>query len=217
MALPRDSAAEQLGVMTLDLAGPTGGLIKFGLEAIWANDKARAFEKFPGGLGSMYTAYRWSQHGVRAPNGAEIVRDAETNQLRDLTAGEIAGKVLGLNPTAVSDAREILFKQYSAKIYWTSRRSMLLDDMWTAVLQNDREAKADVQKAIAEFNAGVPKEPQFAGLRVTPRDIAQSIQKRKKEKRATEMQSTTQRKYRGVYEEVRQSYDPPESASGGRP
>lgn len=208
LAHPRKSMAEELGILVLDLAGPTGGFIKFGLEAIGSNkSKAETFEKLPGGAGNIYTAYRWTQNGVRAPTGAQITFDLKTGQLRDLTADEIAGKFMGFNPTIVSQNREIRFNQYDRKVYWETRRQDLVQDLWTAILQKDREAEADAKKAILEYNAGVPAE--YKAMRLTGADIMRSLQSREKIKRADENQTTTSRRYRPLYEDVRQSYDQP--------
>lgn len=208
LAHPRDSQEEQIGSLVLDLAGPAGGFIKFGLEALNPNkSKAEAFSKLPGGMGNIYTAYRWSQQGVRAPTGAQITHDLETGKLRDLTAYEIAGKALGFNPAIVSQNREIRFEQYDRKVYWEARRKMLVDDLWKARVEKDREAEKDAKTAIVEYNASVPAE--YKSLRLSGADIHRSLQARQKIMRADESQVSPQRKYRPLYEDVRQSYDQP--------
>lgn len=208
LAHPRDSVSENVGELILDLAGPTGGFIKFGLEAILSKKgKAETFEKLPGGIGNIYTAYRWSQHGVRAPTGALVTHDLETGKLRDLTPEEILGKALGFNPTIVSQNREVRFNQYDRKVYWQTRRSILLEDYWHAILEKDREAIADTKKSIVEYNAGVPAEHKE--MRLSGSDIARSIQSRQRIKRFDEEQTTSQRRFRPLYEDVKGSYDRP--------
>ena len=210
LAHPRDNIAETVGTLVLDMAGATGGFIKFGLEALFGKkSKAEAFEKLPGGLGNIYTAYRWSQYGVRAPSGALITHDLETGKLRELTADEILGKALGFNPTIVSQNREVRFAQYDRKIYWQTRRQGLLEDVWTAHWQKDREAQADAKKAITEFNSAVPV--QYKDLRVTGADIARSVKARERVRRFDEKQVAPQRRYKSLYRDVKGSFEPPES------
>src|SRR3990167_4226859 len=208
LAHPHGSMSEQVGNLMLDLAGPTGGFIKFGLEAIDSKKGPKeAFSKLPGGVGNIYTAYKWSQEGVLAPSRAQITFDLETGQLRDLTAEEIFGKALGFNPTVVSQNREIRFNQYDRKVYWQERRQILVNDLWKARDQKDREAEADVKKAITEFNTGIPAE--YKALRLNGMDLSNSMRQRQRIKRADEQQSTTQRRYRPLYEDIGESYARP--------
>ena len=206
LAHPRGSMAEQLGVLSLDLAGPTGGFIKFGLEAIFS-DKPRSevFERLPGGAGNIYTAYQWSQKGVLAPSRAMVTRDAETGQIRDLTSSEIFGKALGFNPEIVSRSRALRFEQYDRQIYYQTRRSLLIEDLFRARDQKDKKAEADVKKAIAEYNIDIPAE--YKALRLTGGDIMTSLQKRQKDKKFDEAGLPRSRKYRGLYEDIKESHD----------
>lgn len=205
---PGDNGTELFGNLVLDLLGPTGGLIKYGFESIAStNGYRKATSMLPGGVGNILTAYKWSEEGVRAPSGAIVTHDLETGELRDLTAGEIAGKALGFNPTVVSQNKEIRFNQYDRKIYWETRRKMLMDDYWEATWRKDPEALADAKRSVSEFNMGVPAE--YRALRLTGADLAKSMQTRRRQVRVEEAQSTTSRKYRQVYEDVKRSYDQP--------
>jgi len=204
---PGDNPAEQVGTLTLDLLGAAGSFIKFGMEAT-LNTKplSEDAQRLPGGIGNIYTAYYWSQHGVRSPTGAEITRDPQTGKIRELTDLEIWGKALGFNPTIVSENRQIRFAQYDRKIYWQTRRDMLLDDVWRAKWQKDREAEADVRKAITDFNAAIPSD--YADLRVKPVDIARSMKARQRVKRFEEQGTTPQKRYRSLYRDVKDSFAP---------
>lgn len=207
LANPGDNFNETVGALMLDMLGPTGGLAKFGLETAFSNKSpAEAFQKLPGGMGNIYTAYYWTQHGVTAPNGALVTHDLETKQLRDLTATEIFGKTLGFNPTVVSENRAIRFDQYDRQMYYQSRRKGLLDDVWKARWQHDKEAEKDARTAVIDYNASIPAE--YKALRIGGGDIAKSMQARLREKIAAEKQVPTQHRYRGLYKDVLESYDP---------
>lgn len=208
LAHPKDDVSSSVGTLALDLAGPAGGFVKWGLDLFISNKPpSETFARLPGGLGNIWTAYKWSQDGVRAPSGALITHDLQTGKLRDLTATEIFGKALGFNPTIVSQNREIMFAQYDRKIYWQTRRDILLDDYWRAHWQKDREAQADVRKAVTKFNESIPDE--YRTLRVTGADIARSVQSRQRIKRFEERQSTPQRRYRPLYKDVKESFGQP--------
>jgi len=206
LASPKGTAAEQAGTLALDLLGPFGGFLKFAAEMM-VSDKptAQKLEKLPGGLGNIYTSYRWSEDGVRAPTGALITKDPQTGELRDLTAVEIAGKALGFNPTVVSENRELRFAQYDRKVYWVTRRQNLMDDMWRARLQKDDDAIADSKQAVKDYNASIPV--QFRSLRISGTDVQRSMHTRAQRMKADEAGKPAERRYRGVYQDVESSFE----------
>lgn len=201
-----DNIQEQTGALVLDIMGPLGGYIKFGLDAAFNKDASlETYSKIPGGIGNFLSAYHWSQQGVRAPTSALVTFDLETGKPRDLTAGEIFWKALGFNPTVVSQGREIRQDQYDRKVYWTTRRKELLDDYWKATWQKDVEAKADVKKAISDYNAGIPQ--QHKSLRISGAEIQRSLQERRRNLQRDQARLPSERRYESVYRDVLQSYD----------
>jgi hypothetical protein len=208
LAHPRDSAAETIGTMAIDMAGPTGSLIKFGVDLLISDRPVGdTMTKLPGGLGNIWTAYKWSQEGVRAPSMAQVTHDEQTGKLRDLTAGEIVGKALGFNPLVVSQGRETAWNQYDQKMYWQGRRKHLTDDYYRAWVLKDREGMADVRKAVTRYNENVPGE--YRSLRITSGDLSRSVQAHERQRRAEEAQTTPQRRYKPLYREIRESYESP--------
>jgi len=206
LAHPRGDPEEQVGDLVLDMMGPAGGFLKFGLGALTGpKSTAEAFERLPGGLGNIYNAYRWDQQGVRAADGSLVTIDKKTGKLRDLTAVEIVGKAFGLNPTVVSENRQIRFEQYDQQMYWQSRRKALLDDIWRAKWQKDREAEADARKAVSDFNASIPAKDRV--LKITGADIAKSIQTHQQRKRMEEQGKAPERRFRPLYKDIRESHE----------
>lgn len=197
-----------VGSLALNLMGPAGGILNWLLRTgFGAGGWQEGMKRAPGAIGNIYNGFKWSEEGVLAPDRSRVTRDLKTGELRDLTTGEIFGKVLGFNPTVVSANREILFAQHDARMYWTARRDRLLDDMWKARDQQDREAMADVRKAIDEYNEWVPE--QFRReLRLTPKQLADSYKARSRQKRLSERGLPHQKRYRGLYRDIRESYDP---------
>jgi len=208
LAHPGDSMEKTFGSLVLDLMGPTGSFVSLGLNAMYSNKSpAEIMSRLPGGMGNIYTAYKWTQEGVRAPTGALVTHDLETGKIRDLTMTEIAGKALGFNPTIVSQNREVRFNQWDRQVYWQSRRKDLLDDYWKATWQKDKDAIADTKRAVAEFNEAIPED--FKEVRIRGADIAKSMNVRRKQMMADEQQRSTSKRYQNLYVDVAESYDRP--------
>lgn len=205
---PKDKIAETVGTLALDMAGPAGGFIKFGLEATFSSKPpGEVFQKLPGGLGNIYSSYYWNQHGVRSPSGALVTHDLQTGKLRELTATELWGKAMGFNPTIVSENRSIMFDQWDRKMFWQNKREMMMEDVWRATWQKDKKGEADARKAIKEYNAAIPAE--YKDLRVTGADIAKSMQARRRTVAKEEQNEPVQKRYRSLYKDVKESYDRP--------
>jgi hypothetical protein len=86
--------------------------------------------------------------------------------------------------------------------YWQGRRSDLMDRYWQAVRSGDEKLRTEVVKAQDEFSKNVPDRK----LRITPKDRNESIRSHKKQVAAGEKYGTTQKKYRGVAQEVGDTY-----------
>ena len=192
-----------------DLMGPLGSVIHWGLETAFGNKPLlQSMGRAPGAIGNLFSSYIWSKDGVRGPNGNLITFDQKTNKLRDLTDAEIFGKALGFNPSIVAQNREIMGEQHDVRMYWTTRKQRILDDNWRATYQKDREAIADVRKAMADYNESLPPEYR-SSMRITGKDLFRSIQAHRASQRMLETQGTPNRKVRPMYQDVRKSYGQP--------
>lgn len=197
-----------VGALALNILGPTGGLIEWLLKTGFGKGGfEEGMKRAPGAIGNVWNAYTWAHEGVRSPSGALITRDLKTGELRDLTTVEIYGKALGFNPTIIAQNREILFSQHDARMYWLGRRDRLLDDIWKATVQQDREAMADVMKNIEEFNNEIPEDYR-GSLRLTLKQIADSRKARMRNMRLEERGLPPQKRFRELYRDVRDSFDP---------
>ena len=206
LATPEQTVAGTVGTLVLDMFGPAGGLVKFGIEAVFGGKPlSESMTHFPGGIGNAYSAYYWSKYGVRSPEKAIISFDEETGKPRELTAVELWGKAAGFNPTVVSQNREIQSEQRELKIYWTARRAGLLDDVWTADWQKDPEGKADARRAVEDFNSSIPVE--YKALRITGKNIQDSLVARRKAQRLAQQQKAPQKKLNAPYQEIRESFE----------
>lgn len=214
---------EAVGSMAFDMAGPLGGFVRFGLQwyhsvstkGFMEGNKAAA-RYAPGGVGNMINAYIWAQDGVKNALGAEITldKDPETGKLRprDLTAGEIQGKALGFNPEVVARNREIAWAQYDLKMYWQTRRQRHINDWVRARDEGDREAMADTKRVISEFNEAVAGEDWSKDFKIIPKNLSDAWKNHRKGVRQSEAGLPREKRYRRLYEDVRESFEPGESS-----
>lgn len=208
----QENTEEMVGSVALDMMGPAGGVVKFGLALgqtrLFGGSKplSEAGKRFPGGIGNIWTAVDWDQNGVRGPNGGLIT--LENGKPRDLTTLEIYGKALGFNPAIVAENREKFYVSHDRQMYWQAKRKGLLDDLNRADWQGDAEGKADAKRAISEFNASLPEDPLYKGLKIAPKDISQSLASHRRGRRAEEKGEPTQKRYKGLHQDIRRSFDP---------
>lgn len=122
---------------------------------------------------------------------------------REIQYWEVTAKALGFQPASISRAQYIKGGQYDARMFWTARRKTLLDSLMQAQeIAKDREATADVRRAIEEFNKRVPS----PGLRITSKTIEQSINRRRDAIEAAEEYSTVQKSLQDVYRQQLESF-----------
>jgi len=212
-----------MGAATLDVLGPLGGVLKFGLQSYSAMTSQKTWKdaaKYtPGGLGNLVNAYIWSQEGVLGPDGGKITLERTPEGKlapRDLTWPEIAGKALGFNPEIVARNREANFTSFDQKVYWQSKRTELIKANVRAREEGDGEAISDTKKAISDFNLDVSGEEWSRKLRVTGQDIGNAWKAHIRNKRLEESGQPKEKRYRGLYQDIRKSYETPESESSDK-
>lgn len=206
----KPDAERSIGELAISLTGPFGNLVEWAYRT--ALDPKDGLKRTPGAIGNFINAYKWSEEGVRAPDGGIITRDLKTGELRDLSTFEILGKALGFNPTVVSENRERIFMQHDMRMYWMTRRSKLTKDYWDARLNGDREAMADTRDAIDRFNEEV-QDKDLARLRISGKELSRSMKIRERQKRQTEQGLPHEKRYRGLFEDVNEAFG--QGLSGG--
>lgn len=164
---------------------------------------AKQVARMPGGIGNLFKAAQWAKIDARGPSGALLAYDGETQMAREIQYWEVTAKALGFQPASISRAQYIKGGQYDARVFWTARRKTLLDSLMQAQeIAKDREATADVRRAIEEFNKRVPS----PGLRITSKTIEQSINRRRDAIEAAEGYSTVQKSLQDVYRQQLESF-----------
>lgn len=208
---------EILGSLLTAASGPAGNFYKSVVEAIGkvASDpfSGRSWveggKAMPGAIGNVSKAVDMElrqrlqpTYGVTSKDGRRMTWDEEKGEFRDITTAEILGQALGFQPTILVENREKNFAVQSEVFYWQGRRSDLMDRYWQAVRSGDEILRNEVVKAHDAFFRTVPDRK----LRITAKDRAESIRTHKKQVRAGEKYGTTQKKFRGVAEEVGDTY-----------
>ena len=181
----RDPDAE-LGKLTEAILGPIGGIVFNGYKAVSSNDPQtwKRFEKL------MPVAVKNALQGTRlAMEGKETFKGGgEFLDMSD-TEGRVSAimKGLGFQPSALTKKYRQVKAVQDAALYWTLRRSLLLQDYAYAVTINNREMKADVLKAIKRHNQGVKKVKELKGLGISNKDFRSSIRSRLRAQKEREL------------------------------
>jgi hypothetical protein len=203
---------EALGKSVMTFAGPAGGFygdVVAALRELSKGEFMAAGKELPGATGAVFKAMdayikQESQptYGVTTKSGARLTYDTRMGEFRDLTTKELVGMALGANPTLLSQNREKGFTQMGEIIYWQLRRGDLMDKYWKAVRQEDADARAAIREDVLKFNEEIPDH----GLRITGKDLASSVKTRKKANASVENRGTSQKRYRGIADEVGNSF-----------
>jgi hypothetical protein len=209
------TAQDFVGAMLPSLAGVAGGYGlwtvetfmrtwasagEFGLEGA-TNTAAKQLARMPGGIGNIAKAIEWSAIDARGPAGGLLAW--EDGRPREITSYEIFMKGLGFQPAAVSRHQIIKGAQNDAKKYWQARKRLVLDNYFTALhVEKDREALADAKKAVARFNMEAP-----APLRITPKTIKQSMDRRLEAMQAEQELTPRETSFQQPLQEVLEAYE----------
>lgn len=215
LAEEHGSTKELIGAGVTAISGIGGGYAQWMIDTISAVNKSatagtdvlgtaeKQMARMPGGLGAMFKAAQWAEYDARGPGGALLAHDETTGMAREIQSWEIAAKALGFQPASISRGQLIKSAQYDSRVFWTGRKRLLLDAYWQASeIAGDREAIADVRRAIEEYNAAVPT----PGLRITPTSIKQSMARRRDAVEAAEQYSTTQKSLQELYQSTAESF-----------
>lgn len=215
------SGEEALGKGVLTMSGVAGNAYQELLSAIAGGMKVvkgeqrpeQALRTMPGAIGAVAKAVDAQHmqklkpgHGVMAGNsGVPMTRDLLTGELRDLTTWELTGMALGGNPTILSQNREMHYSEIGEKVYWTNRRQEIIDKYVRAkVIEQDAEMLTKVEAKRQVFNSIAPT----TGLKVTAKDLAESVRNYRKKLRMGDHQREPNRDFRPLRKEIREGFIP---------
>lgn len=202
------------GVDRLDKRGGAGDFLIGALGPLGSvvTDIGKAFSDDPSMLNKMglvlpNTIKGWAKavmehrDGVRYASGGKVTYDHKTQELRDLTTGETLTRFMGFQPSIVTSNKELHWMQKEKADYWTARRNLLTTQMWEANRQGDREAIADVNEEIRQFNAKADP-----ALRLSHKDVQASMKKRKQNMKRDEARTAAAKRYKGLYKEMEETF-----------
>lgn len=217
------SSSEMMGNMFYSMFGVFGSLIKSGVEfgTTLANAPGglgspvswtEAMGKLPGAggnFGKAMNAYlkqemeKTAAKGITTRTGQRILRDPETGELRDLTPTEMAGQMLGFNPTIKAEGFQRSGAAKAEVMYWQLRHADLVERYTRAVQANDTKAVAVVRADKEEFNKVVPN----FRMRITDKDLHDASKRVEKNNALREKYGTESKKYREVGQRAYNAYE----------
>jgi hypothetical protein len=201
------TAIETAAHAMFSLMGPMGGIASWGVQSLPIfSDRSfeESMKRAPGMLGAASNAISWMMHGAKDARGASLLTDEKGNPI-DPSAGQIFWRGMGFQISEIAERREKQFAQLEAKRFWGERRARLLKDWTTAMIENDREAVADANAAIMEFNSELPTE--YRGIVIRGEQRKQATINRRREIQARESGVPVERMYRGLYREIAEDYE----------
>ena len=138
-------------------AGPLGALAMNVMQVV-GNDDPRALRKVeqaaPSIVKSIMKGTRLIQEGADTGRSGEKIVEFDVED--PIQLAEAVGQMLGFAPTRLTKAREEGWMQMQYAQYYMQRRGMLMEQFDMAIETKDREAIADVKRAIRKFNRSVP-------------------------------------------------------------
>ncbi|MFM6926998.1 MAG: PLxRFG domain-containing protein [Bdellovibrio sp.] len=191
------------GEFLIGALGPVGSLVK-DLQKAFSDDPSMMSKMgllLPNTVNGWAKTWKEHQHGVLYPSGGKVTFDQKTGTVRDLTTGEELSRLMGFTPSIISSNKELHWMQKDKADFWTSRRNQLTAQLWEAHKQNDREAIADVKRDIQAFN-----EKADPKLRLTQKEVAQSIKKRKQNALRDTKRLSAAKRYSSMYREVEEDF-----------
>ena len=201
----RDVDHKLLSTM-VEMAGPVVGVGYNFLRAAFDTnpDTWKRFERtLPLAFKHASQAARWSTgEGQKDAARAVIYDPFDSLENANKAWATIGAKMLGFQPTDLSREYELRRAINEARQYYTVRRALLMQQYGFAVLDGDREAKADARKAIKAYNQEVP----HPKLRINGQELQKSIMERRRRRGRSERREPPERRFRGLGREIEALY-----------
>lgn len=152
---------------------------------------------------NVQKALRYQERGGEFTRAGDPIATFDPFDLRDQL--EIVGQGLGFTPTKVSQGWEREIAVMDAIQYYKVQQEALRRQFNWAIWNEDREAEADVFKAIDSYNENIP----FPELAITGESIKASARSYLDSRIKSELGIEDQKKFQRLRERVQQSYPDP--------
>lgn len=180
-----------------DVGGAGASVILEFMKAIASNDPStinRFMRTMPTAAKNAMQGYNMLATGSATNSQGDTVAEA--------TQSDSIMKMLGVQPTAVSDESQLRFVQKDAAKFWLTRREYVLAKYYRAVQQHDADAMSAAREDLLEFNSEVPS----PSLRLDAKTVRQSLLKRLRGDVLTEHDLPVQKNMRDLYAQTAQLY-----------
>lgn len=189
---------DKFGRTMMDILGPVGAM-GFNLWKAMESSDPDIWKKWeralPVAMKNASRAGRWIARGEETSStGAALL---EFDPYDPEQQAEVIAQLFSFTPTRLGQTYDLALAQNEAKRYWMSRRKVIMHHFGYARMLNDQEGISDARKAVRDFNRTVPDNQ----LRITGKDLANSLKTRRRIKRNAENQLPDQKRYRQLYEE----------------
>jgi hypothetical protein len=197
------SPEEKFGRAIVEAMGPVLGVPY----AVWRSmndtnpDSWKKWERaMPVVLKSASRAMRIAERGEETARGGGQVLEYDPTDIDQRT--ELIAQALGFSPTRLGQAYELNSAQMHAQKWYSTRRSLLLEDYVYARMHGKRRMMADVKREIRMFNHSAPT----GKIAITPQTMAKSWQERNRRARLRTAGQPSAKMYRGLYREIEEVF-----------
>ena len=180
---PQGNFRQEFPKMVTDVGGAFISIPMAVMQAA-ADDNPDNFKRWeramPSAARSLAKAYQYARdEAATSRRWAPIVRFDPHDRIHN---AEIIGQALGFRPTRVAERQSKDWVRHSHAQFYETRRRQLMQDFDYAMRLKDKEAKADVLKAIRAYNDSVP----HSSLKISSKAIKASVQSRKRGRKLEE-------------------------------
>jgi len=201
-----------VGDVAVSAAGASGNIVQDFYNGLMSNspDGWKRAEKLVPlmALRNISKSARFAERGGEFTAAGEKIATFDAFDPRDRM--ELIGQALGFTPTKLSKGWEAYMAEKEMVNYYKAASSELQRQFNWALLQEDREALADVRKAITEYNGNVP----YPEMRMRPEDIKSSARSYLRQQ-ATAKAGIDNPKYRRLQKSIEEAYYVPPANTAG--
>jgi hypothetical protein len=198
--------SEMAGQLLLNGLGPIPNIALGMWDAVSSTDpdKWKNFEKaLPIALKNVSKASRYATREMETSRGGAEFLPYDGNNPYEM--GEIIGQAMGFTSTRLAQKREMYGEQIQSSMYWSARRSLLLERYAYATKTRDKEARVQALQAIRDFNKSLT-EPALKPYKISGPSMARSLKVKMRVLQRRERGIPTADRDRLIYSDIEKLY-----------
>lgn len=204
LAMEGMKGEQQLTGALTDMSGATVEMF-MGMYRAVASDSPDVWRKWEQALPTqgknLSKTLRRAVRGEETTLYGDTVKTYDPDSLNDRL--ELAGQALGFPPKEIRVTQEARYKSRQFITYYQTKATLKLSNLYYYVNKNDGEGIEHALEDIRKFNESVPE----GVIGISMSDVMQSIKNRQKSDLHLENNIYPQKKYRGLYQEVYETYN----------